>query len=109
MARRPLRQMRQVAPLTCVSRTSDRSQVIQPGQNGTRSDRFSTDLKSHLPRNQGAIMASIFNISAKRVGGIWFLKIGRFCFSFCLTAEYRALSGPPVAANVPHAVAQMEN
>jgi hypothetical protein len=37
-------------------------------------------------------MASIFNISAKRVGGIWFLKLGRFCFSFCLTAEYRALT-----------------
>jgi hypothetical protein len=37
-------------------------------------------------------MASIFNVSAKRVGGIFFLKVGRLCFSFCLTAEYRALT-----------------
>jgi hypothetical protein len=33
----------------------------------------------------------VFNFSARRVGGIFFLKIGRLCFSFCLTREYRAL------------------
>jgi hypothetical protein len=29
------------------------------------------------------------NISTKRVGGIRFLKLGRFCFSFCLTNSYK--------------------
>jgi hypothetical protein len=36
-------------------------------------------------------MAKIFNISTRKVGGIRFLKIGRFCFSFCVTREYRPL------------------
>jgi len=36
-------------------------------------------------------LVSVFNISARRVGGIRFLKVGRFCFSFCLTREYRPL------------------
>jgi len=34
---------------------------------------------------------TVFNMSARKVGGIWFLKIGRFCFSFCLCRGYRAL------------------
>jgi hypothetical protein len=33
----------------------------------------------------------VFNFSTRRVGGIRFIKLGRFCFSFCLTREYRAL------------------
>jgi hypothetical protein len=34
----------------------------------------------------------MFNISTAKIGGIRFLKIGRFCFSFCVTHEYRALA-----------------
>ena len=34
---------------------------------------------------------NMFNISTRRIGGIRFFKIGRFCFSFCLTQQYRAL------------------
>ena len=33
----------------------------------------------------------VLNVSCRKVGGIAFLKIGRFCFSFCLTRHYRAL------------------
>jgi hypothetical protein len=33
----------------------------------------------------------MFNICTRRIGGIRFVKIGRFCFSFCLTREYRPL------------------
>lgn len=33
----------------------------------------------------------MFNISYRRVGGLRFIKIGRLCFSFCITAEYRAI------------------
>ena len=31
----------------------------------------------------------MFNICTTRVGGLRFLKVGRFCFSFCVTREYR--------------------
>lgn len=31
------------------------------------------------------------NVSARRVGGIRFLKVGRFCVSFCVTREYRPI------------------
>lgn len=34
---------------------------------------------------------SIFNISTRRIGGLRFVKVGRFCFSFCVTREYRGL------------------
>jgi hypothetical protein len=33
----------------------------------------------------------IFNISYRQVGGLRFLKIGRFTFMFCLSREYRRL------------------
>ena len=33
----------------------------------------------------------MFNISTRRVGGIRFLKIGRFTFSFCVARSYRQL------------------
>jgi hypothetical protein len=33
----------------------------------------------------------MFHISTRRVGGLRFIKIGRLCFSFCLTREYRPL------------------
>lgn len=31
------------------------------------------------------------NISTKRIGGMRFVKIGRLCFSYCVTKEYRPL------------------
>lgn len=34
---------------------------------------------------------SIFNFSTRRKGGLRFVKVGRFCFSFCITREYRRL------------------
>jgi hypothetical protein len=30
-------------------------------------------------------MAPIFNITRRKVGGIWFLKLGRLNFSFCVS------------------------
>jgi len=34
----------------------------------------------------------MFNISTRRIGGLRFVKIGRFCFSFCITrGDYRPL------------------
>jgi hypothetical protein len=36
---------------------------------------------------------NLFNISYRKVGGLRFLKLGRLCFSFCVTAEYKALKG----------------
>jgi hypothetical protein len=33
----------------------------------------------------------LFNISTRRVGGIRFLKIGRFTFSFCVARSYKSL------------------
>jgi hypothetical protein len=34
---------------------------------------------------------SIINFSTRKVGGLRFVKLGRFCFMFCLTKEYKAL------------------
>lgn len=34
---------------------------------------------------------NIFNVSTRLVGGIRFIKLGRFCFGFCLTREYKPL------------------
>ena len=39
-----------------------------------------------------------FNISTRRVGGIRFVRIGRLCFSFCVCATYRSLTGQRPAA-----------
>jgi hypothetical protein len=33
----------------------------------------------------------LINASYRRVGGLRFLKLGRLCFSFCVTREYRAI------------------
>jgi hypothetical protein len=33
----------------------------------------------------------MFNVSTRRVGGIRFVKIGRFTFSFCISRSYRPL------------------
>ncbi len=35
----------------------------------------------------------MFNFSTRRVGGIRFVKLGRFCFSFCLTRTFVPLKG----------------
>lgn len=31
------------------------------------------------------------NVSTRKVGGLRFVKLGRFCFMFCLTKEYKPL------------------
>jgi len=33
----------------------------------------------------------IFNFSTRKVGGLRFVKLGRFCFMFTLTKEYKPL------------------
>jgi len=33
----------------------------------------------------------MWNISSKKVGGIRFIKVGRLCFSICVTREYKPL------------------
>ena len=35
----------------------------------------------------------MFNVSTRKVGGIRFVKLGKICFSFCLTKEYKAMKG----------------
>ncbi len=32
---------------------------------------------------------TLFNICHRRVGGIWFLKIGRFTFAFSISQEFK--------------------
>jgi hypothetical protein len=32
------------------------------------------------------------NASTRRVGGLRFLKLGRFCISWCVTRDYRSLA-----------------
>lgn len=34
---------------------------------------------------------SIFNVSTLVVNNIRFVKVGRFCFTFCISKEYRPL------------------
>ena len=34
---------------------------------------------------------TMFNFSTRRVGGIRFIKLGRFCIALCLTRHYRRL------------------
>lgn len=36
-------------------------------------------------------MRKIFNVSCRRVGGMWWLKIGRFTFAFTIARRYKAL------------------
>lgn len=38
-----------------------------------------------------AFAATVINADYKRVGGIRFLKIGRFTFSFCVSRSYRPI------------------
>lgn len=33
----------------------------------------------------------MFNFSTRKVGGLRFVKLGRICFSFCVTREFRPL------------------
>jgi hypothetical protein len=33
----------------------------------------------------------MFNFSTRRVGGLRFIKLGRFTFMFCISQEYRPL------------------
>jgi hypothetical protein len=34
---------------------------------------------------------SVFNFSTRRVGGLRFVKLGRFTFMFCISKEYKSL------------------
>ena len=34
---------------------------------------------------------ALFNVSTRRIGGLRFIKVGRFCLSFCITRDYRSL------------------
>ena len=36
--------------------------------------------------------ATMINADHRRVGGIHFIKIGRFCFTFCISAGYRPIA-----------------
>jgi hypothetical protein len=38
-----------------------------------------------------ATAMQFFNFSTKKVGGLRFVKLGRFCFSFCVCREYRPI------------------
>ncbi len=40
---------------------------------------------------QAADDAKILNVSTRKIGGLRFIKIGRFCVSFCVTQNYRSL------------------
>lgn len=42
-------------------------------------------------RHTLTIRPRVFNFSCRKVGGLRFLKLGRFCFMFCLTREYKPL------------------
>lgn len=33
----------------------------------------------------------MFNVCTRRVGGLRFIKLGRFCISFCITRDYKQL------------------
>jgi len=33
----------------------------------------------------------MLNASTRKIGGLRFIKIGRFCFSFCVTKRYVSL------------------
>jgi hypothetical protein len=33
----------------------------------------------------------ILNVSTKKVGGLRFVKVGRFCVSYCITKTYKAV------------------
>jgi len=35
----------------------------------------------------------MLNICTRKVGGIRFVKIGKLCFSFCITAKYKPIGG----------------
>lgn len=38
------------------------------------------------------------NFSTRKVGGIRFIKLGRFCFSFCITRSYVAMGASHAAS-----------
>jgi hypothetical protein len=33
----------------------------------------------------------MFNISTRKIGGIRFIKLGKLCLSFCVTAKYKPI------------------
>lgn len=51
-------------------------------------------------------MSQMFNIRRRKVGGIWFLRIGRLQFSFCLCKSFAPAEKKPAhsrgAISVPY-------
>lgn len=47
---------------------------------------------SRRPPASNALRA--FNVDWKKVGGIWFVKIGRLNFSFCVSRAYSPVGAP---------------
>ena len=41
----------------------------------------------------------MLNISCRKVGGLRFLKVGRFTFMFCLSRQYKSLHPAGRSAN----------
>jgi len=35
----------------------------------------------------------LFLIDTRKIGGLRFIKIGKLCFSFCVTKEFRPIGG----------------
>jgi hypothetical protein len=43
----------------------------------------------------------MINFSTRKVGGIRFVKLGRFCFSFCVTRSYVPVGHKPARVHRP--------
>lgn len=41
----------------------------------------------------------MINFSTRKVGGLRFIKLGRFTFMFCLSRQYKSLHADTKAAN----------
>jgi hypothetical protein len=51
-------------------------------------------------------MSNIFNVRRRKVGGIWFLRVGRLQFSFCLCRGYAPKEKPAHSWPTPDGVRQ---
>lgn len=46
-------------------------------------------------------VTQVFNFSARKVGGLTFVKLGRLTFSYSISRAYRAMATKPRAACAP--------
>jgi hypothetical protein len=46
--------------------------------------------RANIRRRLG-IAAPVWQVSARKVGGLRFIKVGRLCLSLCVTRAYRSL------------------